>query len=315
MEVIELSHPHQLKKNKCEPVSLALGYFDGVHLGHQEVINSAVKVAKQKNIKSAVMTFHPHPSVILKRKQKTVEYITPVKQKQKIIEDLGVDYLYLVHFSKEFAELTPQEFVDQYLIDLNVHHVSAGFDYSYGRLGKGTMETLSFHSRGQFTFTVIDKLEKDEEKISSTKIRSLILDGNVNEVSYYLGRDFQIEGKVVTGDQRGRTIGFPTANIEPTDDYLIPEIGVYAVQMFVLGNWYNGVCNVGFKPTFKAQASTKPTIEVHLFQFDQMIYSEPVLVRWKKRIRSEKKFNSIDELVQQIEKDKAKAEEFFQSEK
>jgi len=311
MEVISIYHPHQINREAEPQIVMALGYFDGVHLGHQKVISSAKAIADEKGLKSAVMTFDPHPSVVLGKDVKHVEYITPLKDKIEIIASLGIDYLFIINFTREFANLLPQEFVDQYLIQFNVGHVVAGFDYSYGRMGKGTMETIPFHSREQFQATVIPKLENNNEKVSSTLIRSYIRAGKTEELPQLLGRFYTTSGIVIHGDKRGRTIGFPTANIGSESDYIIPPLGVYCVRFKVLDKWYEGVCNVGFKPTFKNEAAAKPSIEVHVFNFNQDIYGQEATVEWHLYLRKEQKFSGIDELTTQIEKDKLAALEYF----
>ncbi|PEZ05433.1 bifunctional riboflavin kinase/FMN adenylyltransferase [Bacillus sp. AFS018417] len=310
MKLIHLTHPHALNKAEIESTVMALGYFDGIHLGHQRVIHTAKKVAEERGFKSAVMTFHPHPSVVLGKKEAHVEYITPLRSKEKVIASLGIDILYVVKFDEAFANLLPQQFVDDYIIGLNVQHVVAGFDYSYGRLGKGTMETLPFHARGEFTQTVIEKVEFQEEKVSSTLLRKHIRNGEMEQIPSILGRPYTVEGTVVHGDKRGRQIGFPTANIALNDEYLLPPVGVYAVRMKVNDEWHEGVCNIGYKPTFK-ESEKQLSIEVHLFEFQRDIYDESVVVEWHMRIREEKKFNGINELVVQIAKDKKVAEDYF----
>lgn len=310
MKVIHLTHPHGLNKIELAPTVMALGYFDGIHVGHQRVIQTAKKIADEQGCKSAVMTFHPHPSVVLGKKEAHVEYITPLPMKEKIIASLGIDTLYVVKFNPLFANLLPQQFVDDYIIGLNVKHVVAGFDYSYGRLGKGTMETLPFHARGEFTQTVIEKVQFQEEKVSSTLLRKHIRNGEMEQISSILGRCYTVEGTVVHGDKRGRQIGFPTANVALQDEYLLPPTGVYAVKMKVDNEWHEGVCNIGYKPTFK-ENEKQLSIEVHLFAFQRDIYDESVVVEWYMRIREEKKFNGIDALVAQITKDKKTTEEYF----
>ncbi|WP_050181406.1 bifunctional riboflavin kinase/FAD synthetase [Domibacillus robiginosus] len=313
MDVIMLRHPHSQKKEECKPMALALGFFDGVHKGHQQVIAAAKKTADQYGWKSAVMTFDPHPSVVLGRKHKHIRHITPLEEKKRLIAELGVDYLFVVRFTSDFAALEPQQFVDQYIIGLNVKHVTAGFDYTYGRLGKGTMETLMFHSRGLFTFTSVNKLEFEEEKVSSTKVRELLSEGLVRDASDLLGRPYRMHGTVIHGDKRGRKMGFPTANIEPDDDYFLPRTGVYAVKIRVKNKWHEGVCNVGFRPTFKSPDKPVLSIEVHIFQYKGDIYGEEVEVDWFIRLRGEQKFNGIEELAAQIERDKTAAMQFFDS--
>lgn len=312
MEVISIEHPHQLEEFDFPELVMALGYFDGVHLGHQEVILQAKKLAKEKRMKSAVMTFDPHPSVVLGKTVKHIDYITPLKNKVQLISNLEIDYLFVVHFTKDFAHLLPQEFVDQYIIGLNVQHVVAGFDYSYGRMGKGTMETLPFHSRDQFSYTVVPKLTNKNEKVSSTLIRSLLREGKMEELPPLLGRYYQTTGTVIHGDKRGRTIGFPTANIELAGDYIVPPLGVYCVRFFVNGRWHDGVCNVGHKPTFKSETAALPSVEVHIFNFDQEIYGQVATIEWHLHLRKEQKFSGVAELVAQIEEDKQNTLRYFQ---
>ncbi|OMP68647.1 bifunctional riboflavin kinase/FAD synthetase [Domibacillus epiphyticus] len=311
MEIVMLRHPHEQKRERFEPMALALGFFDGVHKGHQKVISTAKKIADQHGWKSGVMTFDPHPSVVLGRKHRHIRHITPLEEKKRLIEEFGVDYLFIVRFTSDFAALEPQQFIDEYIIGLNVQHVIAGFDYTYGRLGKGTMETMRFHSRGQFEYTAVNKLEFEEEKVSSTKVRDRLSNGLVRDASDLLGRPYRMRGTVIHGDKRGRKLGFPTANIEPDDSYFLPLTGVYAVKMRVQDKWFEGVCNVGYRPTFKSPDKPVLSIEVHIFQFNGDIYGEEVDVDWYIRLRGEQKFNGIEELSAQIEKDKQSAIRFF----
>ncbi|MBT2682987.1 bifunctional riboflavin kinase/FAD synthetase [Bacillus sp. ISL-37] len=316
MKLIKLNHPHEYRREDFPAMAMALGYFDGVHLGHQQVIKEAKKEAEAKGLKSAVMTFDPHPSVVLGKSVQHMEYITPLDEKIRIVEDMGVDYLFVVNFSIEFSSLLPQEFVDQYIIGLNVHHVVAGFDYSYGKMGKGNMETIQFHSRGKFDFTVVSKLSNQEaEKVSSTLIRALLRDGKVEEMPTLLGRFYTTKGTVINGERRGRTIGFPTANVQMEDQYILPPTGVYAVKIQVEGAWHEGVCNVGYKPTFHKEKKDKPSVEVNIFNFNKEIYRESAAIEWHMRLRSERKFEGIQQLVAQIEKDKKEAMLYFEKNK
>ncbi|AZB44843.1 bifunctional riboflavin kinase/FAD synthetase [Bacillus sp. FJAT-42376] len=310
MQTFKISHPHQLNQTQFNEMVVALGYFDGVHKGHQAVIETAREQAQEKELKWGVMTFHPHPSVVL-RKQQVPEAITPLDDKVDMISSLGADYLFIIEFSEAFSALEPQEFIDQYIIGLNVKHVVAGFDFSYGKLGKGTMESLPFHSRGQFEQTTVPKLKDFDRKISSTLIREVIRNGNVEYASKLLGRAYSGKGTVIHGEKRGRTIGFPTANIELNEGYITPPTGVYAVAVKIKDRMYKGVCNIGYKPTFHQEKALKPSVEVHIFDFHHEIYGENTEIYWYKRIRSEQKFNSIDELISQIAKDKQAAEEYF----
>jgi riboflavin kinase/FMN adenylyltransferase len=310
LEVIRLRFPLNIESDQYPPLAMAMGYFDGVHRGHQQVILEAKKQAEEKGICSAVMTFDPHPSVVLGKADKQIQYITPLTAKIKIIEELGIDYLFIIHFSVEFANLLPQEFIDQYVIALNVRHAVAGFDFTYGRMGKGTMETLPFHSRDLFSYSVVPKFTQGNEKVSSTRIRTLLKDGETNELFSLLGRYYTTAGIVIHGDKRGRTIGFPTANVDLYDEYIMPPLGVYAVRMKVHSKWYNGVCNIGYKPTFNKEA-LHPSVEVHLFEFNEEIYGQEVVIEWHLHLRKEQKFSGIEELVAQIERDKQNSLNYF----
>lgn len=291
-------------------MAMALGYFDGVHRGHQQVILKAKTKAAQMGIYSAVMTFDPHPSVVLGKAVQQIQYITPLEEKVKIIEELGIDYLFIIQFTAEFANLLPQEFIDQYVIGLNVRHVVAGFDFTYGRMGKGTMETLPFHSRDQFSYSIVPKFTQGDEKVSSTRIRNLLREGRTDSLLSLLGRYYSTSGIVIHGDKRGRTIGFPTANVDINEEFIIPPLGVYAVRFNVKNQWHNGVCNIGYKPTFNKEA-LHPSVEVHLFDFNEDIYGEKVTIEWHLHLRKEQKFSGIKELVAQIEIDKQNTLNYF----
>lgn len=310
MEVIRLRFPYNLATIDNPAMAMALGYFDGVHRGHQKVILEAKTKAAQMGICSAVMTFDPHPSVVLGKTVQQIQYITPLEEKVKIIEELGIDYLFIIHFTAEFANLLPQEFIDQYVIGLNVRHVVAGFDFTYGRMGKGTMETLPFHSRDQFSYSIVPKFTQGDEKVSSTRIRNLLREGRTDSLLSLLGRYYTTSGIVIHGDKRGRTIGFPTANVDINEEYIIPPLGVYAVRFNVKNQWHNGVCNIGFKPTFNKEA-LHPSVEVHLFDFNEDIYGEEVTIEWHLHLRKEQKFSGIEELVAQIERDKQNTLNYF----
>lgn len=312
MKIIHLSYPNQIQlPEELGPISLALGFFDGVHKGHQRVINEAISRAKQLDARSAVMTFDPHPSLVLGGRKEEVFYITPLHEKMEILKEMGVDVCFIVRFTSDFAQLTPEQFIQFFIKDLGVVHVTAGFDYSFGSKGRGNMEMMELEGKGSFETTVIEKQEDGEEKISSTRIRSLLKAGEVGAVCRLLGRPFRISGTVVNGDKRGRTIGFPTANVEPELGTFVPGRGVYAVRIRVQGVHYNGVCNVGYKPTFNNPDEKMLSIEVHILDFDKSIYGEEVVVEWHSRVRDEQKFSGIDELKAQIQRDKETAIEFF----
>ena len=311
MEVIHLKYPHKLVASDV-PYSLAVGFFDGVHSGHQKVIQAAIDNAVRLQCKSAVMTFDPHPSIVLGGRNAKVFYITPLEQKIEKLKELGVDTLFVVNFTSDFAKLSPESFVQYFVRGLNIKHVSAGFDFSFGAFGKGNMAMMQQLAGDDFDVTVVGKFEQENEKVSSTRIRQALQDGEMEQAHALLGRPFEVPGIVVHGDKRGRTMGFPTANVQPIEGSFVPSTGVYAVKILVQDEWHNGVCNVGYKPTFNDPSLKQLSIEVNIFEFDKNIYGEQVVVAWYKRIRSEQKFNGIEALIQQIELDKQQAIAFFQ---
>lgn len=312
MKIFHLNYPNQMKpEENLGPLSMALGFFDGVHKGHQKVIGEAMEQAQKLNAKSAVMTFDPHPSLVLGGRKEEVFYITPLQQKMDILQEMGVDVCFIVRFTSDFAQLEPEEFIRHFVEGLDVVHVTAGFDFSFGTKGRGKMELMEQSGDGCFGVSVISKQEDGTEKISSTRIRAHLKAGEIEEVCRLSGRPFQISGTVVNGDKRGRTIGFPTANVQPDLGTFVPAVGVYAVRLHVQGETHDGVCNVGYKPTFNDPSHKQLSIEVHIFNFDKDIYGERVAVDWYKRIRDEQKFSGIDELKAQIDKDKQETIRFF----
>ncbi|MET4559137.1 riboflavin kinase/FMN adenylyltransferase [Lysinibacillus parviboronicapiens] len=314
MEVIHLKYPHQLQQRESmQPYSLAIGFFDGVHIGHQAVIEAAKKEGNKRQIPTAVMTFDPHPSLVLGGRNEKVFYITLLQQKLQLFKEQGVDKVFVVHFTSDFAKLSPADFVDTFIRSLNIQHVTAGFDFSFGAFGKGTMEDMRTLSNGDYGVTVVEKKADELEKISSTRIRKLLQEGDMEAARMLLGRPFEVTGMVVHGDKRGRTIGFPTANVQALEGAYIPASGVYAVRLLVQNKWYDGVCNVGYKPTFKDPNDKQLSIEVHILNFEKNIYGEEVHVTWYKRIRSERKFDGIEALKTQIEKDKQETIQYFEA--
>ncbi len=261
--------------------------------------------------KSAVMTFDPHPSVVLGKNVQKAEYITPLPEKIKLIENLGIDYLFVVHFTMEFANLLPQEFIDQYIIALNVKHVIAGLILHMEKWAKGIWKPSRFIPGTNLNSQLFLNILKCDEKVSSTIIRSKILAGEMEKMPELLGRFFSTSGIVVHGDKRGRTIGFPTANIDHNRGLYPSPCRCICCSNKVGQTWYKGVCNRGFKPTFYEEKD-KQTIEVYIFDFSDEIYGENVEVEWHLRLRSEQKFSGIDQLVAQIEKDKDAAHLYFE---
>lgn len=307
MQSIHLNYPIvQGKDTKAMgPQVLAIGEFDGIHLGHQEVIRRALQTAQRMQIPASIMTFHPHPKEVLGQ-QKYTQLLTPSKQKEHVLSEMGLDNSYLIAFDSDFMKVTPEEFVENMLIPMNVNTVIVGFDFTFGFRGAGTPDTLCELAAGRFAVEVIRPFQLNGCKVSSTLVRECLQNAQLEEANRLLGRPYTITGTVVTGDGRGRTIGFPTANIEMSESFVIPALGVYAVKVTVDGEVYNAVMNVGKKPTF-VEDLEKPTLEAHLFDFSRSIYGSAVSVEFITFLRPERKFGSVDELVTQIRTDADKA--------
>lgn len=307
MDIYKLHYPGKVSIESEEHFSLALGFFDGLHKGHQTVINEAKRKAEELGIRSAVMTFDPHPSHLFGDGENKVGYITQYAEKARLLRSMGIDALFIVTFDWALASLSPNQFIDVFLKGLHVKHVTAGFDYTFGSKGAGTMKQMAELSGGAFGTTVIKKVTDNEEKISSTRIRKLLAEGNVEETALLLDRPYRTAGIVVDGEKRGRLLGFPTANVMPEKNTVLPANGVYAVHFTVEGKTYQGVCNVGVKPTFHDPSDRQAVVEVHVLNFDGDLYGKEAFVDWIGHIRDEQKFGSIDLLIEQIAKDKNSA--------
>ena len=313
MQTIELSHPYVKEFIIQEPIVLALGFFDGIHLGHKEVITTAKKVAEERGYKIAVMSFNQHPSVIFKNVDpESIQYVSPLERKKELLKELGVDIFYLVDFTKEFGALSPQEFVDQYIVGLNAKVVVAGFDYTYGKRDIANMELLPKYASNRFEIISIAEQKSENGKISSTAVRDLLLQGEIEKANELLGYEYIMNGVVVHGFGRGsKMLGFPTANIEVSNDTFLLKNGVYIVEMLVEGKWIPGMASIGINPTF--DDVHKVTIEVNLLDFDKDIYHLPVRVKWLKYLRPELKFDGIDALIAQLKKDEQDTRNYFKT--
>ena len=313
MEVIKIHHPYKKEQIPNEEVVLALGFFDGVHLGHQEVIAMAREEANRKNKKLAVMTFNHHPAVVFKKiDHKEMKYITTVEQKTKRMEACHVDILYVVEFTSAFAGLSPKDFVDQYIVGLHAVTAVANFDYTYGKAEIASMCHLPDYADGRFDIIEVPKQTQGVDKISSTNIRKMMAEGNMEGANAFLGYVYELSGMVVHGDKRGRTLGFPTANIKVPNQSLLPVVGVYAVKIKVANTWHNGMAQIGYNITFEKDRPM--TIEVNILDFADDIYGEQVSVQWCHFLRKEMKFDGMEGLVQQLKQDEADTRAYFAKE-
>ena len=305
METVQLSYPLDSDKT-YPPAVLAIGYFDGVHRGHQSVIRRARELAARLGVASAVMTFHPHPREVL-GKSKLSGYITPLPDKLRQFARLGMDRTYVMKFDRLFADRTKEQFVEEVLIPLQVKGVVVGFNFCFGRGASGRAEDLKTLGEGRFCVEVIHPVLEGEIPVSSTRLREALAAGDVVTAEKILGRPHLVEGEVVTGDRRGRTIGFPTANLALTQPYAIPKRGVYLVSVALGDRWIPGVMNIGLRPTFQSP-EPKLTLEVHLLRFEGDLYGKTLRVRFHRFLREERRFGSADDLVRQIREDVRRAE-------
>lgn len=313
MRIIRLTHPYDVEAIFPYPIVLCLGFFDGLHIGHQEVIMQAKHVADKKQIPLAVMTFDRHPKILYQQlNPNDVQYLTPLDRKIELIEKLGVDVLYIVEYSKEFGLQEPQVFVDNYIVGLNCDTVVAGFDYTYGPQPVANMSTLSDHGQGRFDIIEVSEKQMDQHKIGSTNIKELIQTGQISLANKELGYIYQTNGQVVHGDKRGRLLGYPTANIETLPQQILPGIGIYVVEIQVDHSWYNGMASIGYNKTFEGNRDLR--CEVNIFDFDQDIYGESVTIKWHKYLRGEVKFKDAQALIDQLQKDKKDSLHYFSQE-
>lgn len=286
-----------------------IGFFDGIHLGHQALLEKTLSIAKDNGLKSAMITFFPHPTTVLQHKQ--VMYLTPTSLKQNLLEAYGLDYLIIVNFTTQFSKQSGMVFIEDVLCQLPLKHLIVGFDFRFGFQGKGDVHLL-VHSQSCFSVSVIEQISDQFNKISSTLIKSLIANGEVELAHQYLTRPHQVKGHVIKGNQRGRTIGYPTANIDVFDDVVIPTKGVYIANVMIDSIIYHSMVNIGHNPTFNAKHNV--SIEAYILDFSETIYGKMITIHFLKRIRDEKKFNTIQELIAQLDRDKQETIRFFSNE-
>jgi len=281
---------------------LTIGTFDGVHLGHQKIIASLVTKAKQQSLQANILTFFPHPRMVL-QKESNLKLIDTLEEKRNLLSELGIDNLIVQPFSKEFSKLTAIEFTRDILVDeLGMSALMIGYDHRFGKNREASVEDLIRYGESyNFEVTVIPAQDISSITVSSTKIRDAIKISNFKKVNQFLGRPYELNGKVIKGNGVGRTIKYPTANIEIKEIYkLIPPKGVYLVKIYLGENEFSGMMNIGNRPTING---LNQTIEVHIFDFDKDIYGKNLKVCFLKKIRKEKKFDSLPSLKSQLKKD------------
>ena len=293
-----------------EKTYITIGTFDGVHFGHQKIIEKLVLEAKLAGKKSILLTFFPHPRMVLQKDSK-IALINTIKERETLLAKTGLDYLIIHPFSKEFSMITALDFVENLLVNkLNVSKLIIGYDHHFGKNREGNIKQLTGYSK-QYNFNVeeIPAQDIDEVSVSSTKIRAALASGNLKTANNYLGYSFMISGTVVNGKQLGGKIGFPTANIDVKESYkLIPKTGVYVVQSLIENQVVFGMMNIGNRPTVDGDYQT---IEVHFFDFDKNLYNKQLTIELIYFLRDEHKFDSVASLIVQLKKDEETARAYL----
>ncbi len=290
---------------------VTIGTFDGVHIGHKKIINRLVNIAKQEGLQAVVLTFFPHPRMVVQSDTK-IKMLNTIDEKNKLLEQQGIDHLVIKKFTKEFSRLSAQEYVRKVLVEtLHVKHIIIGYDHHFGRNRTANIHDLkAFGEIYDFKVTEILAQEIDEVTISSTKIRQALNSGDVKTANTFLGYNFMISGTVVKGKGIGKTLNFPTANIRISESYkLIPKHGVYVVKTRILNTTVFGMMNIGVNPTVNGKLRS---IEIHFFDFSQAIYGVYLEIEILKRLREEQKFDSLAELEKQLLKDAVVSKQFLQ---
>ena len=282
-------------KKDLSKVVLGIGYFDGVHLGHQLLVDKVLELSKKEGLIPAIFTFDNNLHTVLGNKYQDGS-LTPLDDKLQIFADKGIEICYILRFNREIANLSYQEFKKQVLDQLNIQEMVCGTDFRFGYKGEGSLKEL----KEFFSVSPVELLEMEGNKVSSTLIQKLLVAGNIEDANKLLGRPYTIKGKVIKGHELGKKLGFPTANIEPFY-YVIPKNGVYKVKVLVSDQEYYGVANIGVHPT--VGALDKRIVEVHILDFEQEIYDQTIAIKFERFIRDEMKFSSVEDLKKQINLD------------
>lgn len=290
------------------PLALSLGMFDGVHIGHKSIIDELTKTGQEKDLETAILTFWPHPRFVF-NPDEDLKLLNTLDEKTVLMEKYGIQNLFLKEFDAGFRNLTGEEFVRQILVDaLHVKYLIIGYDHSFGKNKSGNFELLQKLS-GELGFEVeqMEAINIHENNISSTKIRKALLTGNIKEANEMLGYSYSVSGTVVHGKKIGRTIGYPTANIETDSIKLLPKKGAYIVEVFVQGKQYKGMLSVGTNPTVNGE---KLTVEVYILDFEGDIYGRNITVKFRDFLHDEIKFEGMDKLIERLDEDKRLTEVF-----
>ncbi|WP_263603010.1 bifunctional riboflavin kinase/FAD synthetase [Chryseobacterium sp. PET-29] len=292
-----------------KPLALSLGMFDGVHLGHKSIIDELIKVGTENHLEIAILTFWPHPRFVFNPNE-DLKLLNTLDEKKFLMEKYGIDTLFLKEFDEEFRNLTGEEFVRKILVDkLNIKYLIIGYDHSFGKNKSGNFELLQKLSKElDFEVEQMEAINIHENNISSTKVRNALLSGNIIEANEMLGYSYSVSGTVVHGKKIGRTIGYPTANIETDQVKLLPKKGAYIVEVFLKNQQYKGMLSIGTNPTVNGE---KLTVEVYILDFNGDIYDEKITVAFRDFLHDEIKFEGLEKLIEKLDEDKKRTENFI----
>jgi riboflavin kinase / FMN adenylyltransferase len=308
MKVIRSIAEAQHERNSV----VTVGTFDGVHCAHREIIREVRQRARKRAGQGVVITFDPHPKEVVASAKGGVQLLTSIDERMRILEELGVDLLVIIGFTKEFSRISAEAFYTDYIVNgVGASEVVVGYDHMFGRDRQGTVRELEAMGRAYgFSLVTVPPYNVDGEIVSSTRVRKALLAGEVEHARALLGRPYELRGLVVSGDRRGATLGFPTANMQPEPaNKVVPGHGVYVVRVQVDGTQKFGMMNIGIRPTVRAGLAE--TLEVHILDFDQDIYGKIIHLEFLRRLRGERKFGSLAELAGQLEKDRAETRRFI----
>lgn len=301
---------HSVSDFNCSDKTIVtIGTFDGVHVGHQKILKNLIKTAKREHKKSVLLTFFPHPRMVL-QKEISLFLLNTIEEKSQLLKKMGLDYLIIHPFSKEFSRLTAIDFVRDFLVNnLNTSKLIIGYDHHFGKNREGNIDQLKEYGLlYDFLVEEIPSQDVDDVSVSSTKIRNALLNSNLEIANKFLGYRYMLSGKVINGKNFGSTIGFPTANLSIKEVYkLIPKKGVYIIKTLIDGRLLYGMMNIGFRPTVGGKHQT---IEVHLFNFNKNIYGQNLTVELIYFLRDERKFDTVNDLSHQLTVDKENAISF-----
>jgi len=292
------------------PLALSLGMFDGVHLGHLSIINTLNKIAKKEHLESAILSFWPHPRKFL-NPDDDVKMLNTLEEKLELLEKSGIQNIFLKTFDEEFRNLTGTEFCEQVLIQkLNVKHIIIGHDHTFGKNKSGNFELLkSLSDELGFKVNQLEAIQKNDLNVSSTKIRIALSEGRIKDANGMLGYHYPLTGKVIHGKKLGRTIGYPTANIEVPINKLLPKSGAYIVEVYIDNQFYKGMLSVGTNPTIDDKSKSLHT-EVYILDFDQDIYDQQITIKFRDFLHDEIKFEGLEKLIEKLDEDKRLTESY-----